>query len=36
MEINDKKYGKKPYIVNIEEATVQNEMFFPPYISPII
>ena len=27
MEINDKKYGKKPYIVNIEEATVQNEMY---------
>ena len=27
MDINDKKYGKKPYIVNIEDATVRNDTY---------
>lgn len=27
MEINDQKYGKSPFVVNIEDATLQNETY---------
>lgn len=27
MEINDQKYGKAPFVVDIENATLQNETY---------